>query len=168
MAQRGRRWLPIVVGVLVVLAMVGIAAVVVTVSWFQQNVEITRGGSPESASSRFDDIKKRFPDQRPILEFVEDERRPRLVPGIESRKNPGTVSELHVLAWDPDENALATLTIPLWLLRLKSGPIEFGEYVSGWDDERIRIDVEDLERYGPGIVFEVQRGSGERVLLSAQ
>jgi hypothetical protein len=32
----------------------------------------------------------------------------------------------------------------------------------------VRLDVDDLERYGPGIVFEFERGSGERVLLSAQ
>jgi hypothetical protein len=141
--------------------------VVVSVSWFQQNVQITRGTSRESAASRFDEAKRRFADQRPVVEF-DDRQRPRFVQGIESRKNPGTVSEVHVLAWDPGEGAVATVTIPLWLLRLKSGPIEFGEYVSGFDDSGVRLEVEDLERYGPGIVFEYERGSGERVLLSAQ
>jgi hypothetical protein len=167
MAKGARGWAPIVVGIAVVVAMVGIAAVVVSVSWFQQNVQVSRDTTRESADTRFADARRRFPDQRPVLEF-DDDRRPRFVKGIESRKNPGTVSELHVLAWDPDERAMATITVPLWLLRLKSGPIEFGEYVSGFDDNGVRLEVDDLERYGPGIVFEYRRGSGERVLLSAQ
>jgi hypothetical protein len=56
----------------------------------------------------------------------------------------------------------------MWLLRLKSGPIEFGTYVSGLDDHGVRLEVADLERYGPGVLFDLTRPSGERVLLSAQ
>ena len=104
--------------------------------------------------------KSRFADPRPVVEF-DDQRRPRYVEGIATRKNAGTVTTVHVLAWDPDEHALASVALPMWLLRLKSGPIEFGTYVSGLDDHGVRLEVADLERYGPGVLFDVTAPSGE-------
>ena len=92
------------------------------------------------------------------------ERRPHYVEGIAARKNPGTVTTVHVLAWDPDERALASVALPMWLLRLKSGPIEFGTYVSGFDDHGVRLEVADLERYGPGVLFDL---TGRRASASS-
>ena len=167
MAKSARRWLPIVAGVAVLVVFIGIGAIALSVAYFSENTTIERDIETTRANAAFEAAKGRFADPRPVVEF-DEQRRPRYVEGIASRKNPGTVTTVHVMAWDPDERALATVALPMWLLRLKSGPIEFGTYVSGLDDHGVRLEVADLERYGPGVLFDVTSPSGERVLLSAQ
>jgi hypothetical protein len=167
MATTKRRWVPIVAGIAVLLVFLGIGAAVVSVSWFRENVHVTRDTDEVAARQAFDERRRQFPDARPVL-HIGDDRRPSYTPGIESRRNPGAVSAVHVMAWDANERALATATLPLWLLRMKSGPIVFGEYVAGFDDHGVRLSPEDLERYGPGVVFEFESARGNRVLLTAQ
>jgi hypothetical protein len=162
-----RRWLPIVAGIAVLLVFVGIAAIAVSVAYFSEHATVSRGVTSGDADAAFAKAKAAFADSRPVVEFDGDGR-PRYVEGIASRKNPGTVTTVHVMVWDPDERALATVALPMWLLRLKSGPIEFGAYVEGLDDGGVHLEVADLERYGPGVLFDYARPSGERVLLSAQ
>lgn len=167
MATTSRRWLPIVAGIAVLVVFIGIGAIAISVAYFNEHTTMERGIDRGRADSAFAEAKGRFADPRPVLEF-DDQRRPHYVEGIAARKNPGTVTTVHVLAWDPEERALASVALPMWLLRLKSGPIEFGTYVSGLDDHGVRLEVADLERYGPGVLFDLTRPSGERVLLSAQ
>lgn len=162
-----RRWLPIAAGIAVLVVFLGIGAIAISVAYFSEHTTVERDVASTEAAAAFDQAKRRFADVRPVVEF-DDHRKPRYVEGIATRNNPGTVTTVHVLAWDPDEHALATVVLPMWLLRLKSGPIEFGTYVSGLDDHGVRLEVADLERYGPGILFDFTAASGERVLLSAQ
>lgn len=167
MATTTRRWLPIVAGIAVLVVFIGIGAIAISVAYFSEHTTIERGIDTARAEATFAAAVGRFADTRPVVEF-DEQRRPRYVEGIASRKNPGTVTSVHVLAWDPAERALAAVALPMWLLRLKAGPIEFGTYVAGLDDHGVRLEVADLERYGPGVLFDVTTRSGERVLLSAQ
>lgn len=166
-SSQKRKWLPIVAGVAVLFVFLGIGVAVVSISWFRDNVVVSRGTTRDAAQQAFDARRREFPDPRPVLEFGVD-KKPSYVAGIESRRNPGSVSALHVLAWDADEHALATVTLPMWLLRMKSGPIVFGEYVSGLDDHGVRLTPADLEKYGPGVVLEFETPDGNRVLLTAR
>lgn len=161
-----RRWLPIVAGIAVLLAFIGIGAMVVSVSWLQDNAEVTRDVSAATAEAAFSAEARTFPDPRPVVEFGAD-RRPRMTGGIADRSNPGSVTMLHVLAWDAGEGTLARVALPMWFIRLKSGPIEFGAYAGGIDDLGVRLDVSDIDRYGPGVLFDYASPSGDRVLLSA-
>ena len=167
MAKTTRRWLPIVAGVAVLLVFLAIGAIAVSVAYFNEYATLEREVDTARAGGAFDQATRQFPDPRPVVEF-DDERRPRYVDDIASRKNPGTVTSVHVLAWDPDERALASIALPMWLLRLKSGPIQFGTYLNGLDDHGVHLEVADIERYGPGVLFDFTASSGERVLLSAQ
>lgn len=166
-SSQKRKWLPIVAGVAVLFVFLGIGVAVVSVLWFRDNVVVSRGTSREAAQQAFDERRREFPDPRPVLTFGAD-RKPSYAAGLETRKNPGTISALHMLAWDADDRALATITLPMWLLRMKSGPIVFGEYVSGLDDHGVRLTPADLEKYGPGVVLEFETPDGNRVLLTAK
>jgi len=167
MAGSTRRWLPIAAGVAVLLVFIAIGAIAVSVAYFSEHTTVERGIDEARAAAVFEEAMRRFPDPRPVIAF-DDDRKPHYVDGIAGRKNPGNVTTVHVTAWDPGERALATVALPMWLLRLKSGPIEFGTYVSGLDDHGVRLEVADLERYGPGVLFDFRARSGERVLISAQ
>jgi hypothetical protein len=167
MATTKRRW-PYVLAGLAVFCVVAVIALAVVGSMFlRDNVQVSRGTGRDSAETAFETARRQFPDPRPLLVLGEG-RRLAFSPGIESRRNPGTVASLHILAWDAGEDALATVTVPMWLLRMKSGPIVIGEYVSGMQHDGLRLEPKDLDRYGPGVVLEFEAPDGNRVLLTAQ
>ena len=63
---------------------------------------------------------------------------------------------------------MVRVDVPFWLLRLKSGPISFSSYADGFDDRRVKLSVEDIERRGPGIVLDLVEANEGRVLIWAE
>ena len=161
-----RRWIPIVLGIVFLVFVLGVGAVIFTVAWFRQNLQVTEV-SATKASEEFDAIRARFAGQRPLLEMRDGE--PAYV--AEREKEPRSnvqVTTLHLMAWDEDEEHLVRFALPFWLLRMKSGPIGFSSYASGVD--RVSLRPEDIERHGPGLILDVSeehRGRG-RVLIWAE
>jgi len=161
-----RRWLPIVLGIVFLLFVLAVGAVIFSVAWFRQNLQVTEV-SATNAEQAFDAVRARFPGQRPLLEMRDGE--PEYV--AERKDEPRSnvqLTTLHLMAWDADDEELVTFSLPFWLLRIKSGPIGFSSYASGID--RVNLRPEDIERHGPGLILNVSedsRGRG-RVLIWAE
>jgi hypothetical protein len=165
--KKRRSWLWILFGVVVVIVFLGIGAIIATTAWVQQNLSVNERTEAD-AEREFDAVRARYASRPPLLDLrngqpVYTAGSPPAVPA-----SAAPVDRLHVLAWDPDEGQLASFSIPFWLLRLKSGPIEFSSYASGMDDAGVDLRPEDIERYGPGIILDTTSRSGERVLLWTQ
>lgn len=161
-----RRWVVIVFGVFIVVVFVGIGAIIAVTAWFQQNLEMKTLTSTE-AETEFDTVRKRFGGRAPLLEL----RNGRPAYNVERASVPQSgarLQTLHVLAFEPDKRHLARVSLPFWLLRLKSDPIRFGAYASGLDDEGVDLRPEDVEKYGPGIILDTVTPNGERFLLWAE
>jgi hypothetical protein len=167
MSKKRRTWPWIVLGVCILLVFIGIGAVIATTAWVQQNLTVTET-SEGGAQKEFDVVKARFASRPPLLEFRDG--RPVLTGGTAppAPSDAGLVEHLYVLAWDPDEGRLANVSVPFWLLRLKSGPIRFSSYAAGWDDDGVKLTAEDIQKHGPGIILDMTSPRGERVLLWAQ
>lgn len=161
-----RRWIPIVIGIVFLVFVLGVGAVVFSVAWFRQHLTVTET-SETTAAREFDAVRAKFPGQRPLLEMRDG--RPQYV---EERRNepPSTsrITTLHLIAWDDEDGQLATFALPFWLLRMKSGPISFSSYASGFDDKGVSIRPEDIERHGPGLVLDFSEGRRGRVLVWAE
>jgi hypothetical protein len=158
-----RRWIPIVLGVLVLLGVLAIGGIVFTVAFFRQNMTMTPM-SAETADREFAEVRARFPGQQPLVEMVD--RRPQYVP----ERAAGAASSvplktMHIIAWDDDEGQLVTFSLPFWLLRLKSGPIQLSAYSQGWDDRGVSFSVEDLEKHGPGLLLDLSEAREGRVMI---
>jgi hypothetical protein len=153
-------------GLSVLLEVTAIGALLAVTAWVQQNVEVTPRSESE-AEREFAAVRSRFGERKPLLELVDGR------PAFSSEHSTATRDEnrrlntLHVLAWDADEERLASLGIPFWLLHLKSDPIRFSAYASGFDDRGVTLRPEDIERYGPGIVLDTTIPKGGRILLWA-
>jgi hypothetical protein len=147
-----RKWIPIAIGVIVLLFFIAVGAVIVTVSYARDHLQVSPT-SEADAMRAFDEMHAKFPGPA-LIEIKDGEPEP-----VADRTNaPASKAELttlHVLAWDPDEEHLVRVDIPFWLLRLKSGPINFSSYAAGFRTDRVRLTVEDIERHGPGIVVDV-------------
>ena len=157
------RWAQVLIGVAIVGVFLAIGAIIAVTAYFSQNVVVNTSNARE-ADDEFEKIRQRFKGQLPLVELRD---------GAAVRSNPrtnaggGQLSTLHILAWDSDEEKLAAVNVPWWVIRLKSGPIRFSSYSTGFDDEGVRLTPEDIERGGPGIILEATGRRGERVLLWA-
>src|SRR5262245_12018239 len=130
--KKKNTWIWVVVGVFVFLAVLFVGSIVGIVVFFRQSLDVTENISASNASSEFDAVYSKFPGQQPLIQLVDGH--PQLV--AERAAQPGsgtTLSTLHVLAFDDDEEHLARLSLPWWLLRMKSGPIRLSAYQQGWD-----------------------------------
>lgn len=162
-----RRWPYIVLGVAVLLVFVGIGAIIASIAWFQENMQV-EDSTDRDAQTEFDSVRQKFGGREPLLELHNGV--PRYTKARESsRATPAEpLSRLNILVWDPDDERLARIALPFWLLRMKSDPIQFSAYASGLDEEGVELRPEDIEQYGPGIILDTRTPSGERVLLWAQ
>ena len=161
-----RRWLPIVLGIVFLVFVLGVGAVLFSVAWFRQALQVTAVSQIE-AGREFDAIRAKFSGQRPLLEMRDGE--PAFV--AERKDEPRStaqITRLHLMAWDDDDQQLVTFSLPFWLLRMKSGPIGFSSYASGMD--RVSISPEDIERHGPGLILDASENDRQRgrVLIWAE
>ena len=72
------------------------------------------------------------------------------------------------MAFDPDDEKVVRMEIPFWLLRLKAGGTRFSVGGSDVDLKKLRLTVEDLERFGPTLIVDHTGHDGSRVLVWSQ
>jgi len=161
-----RSWIPIVIGIFVLFAVVAAGAMVLTAMWFRQNMSVTRSNE-DAATQQFEDVRRRFPGQEPLIQLVDG--RPQSAADRVSEAVPrAPLTSVHVIAYDRDEGNTVTFSLPFWLLRMKSGPIRISAYQQGWDDRGVSFRVEDIETHGPGIIVDITEPNEGRVLIWAE
>jgi hypothetical protein len=161
--KRKLTWLWIILGILFMLFVAGVAAVFIGFSYLRQNVSVARDISDADANREFDAVLAKFPGQQPLIRLV-DGRHQLVV----DRANPSPdkrLTTLHLIAFDEDDGEMARISLPFWLLRMKSGPIDLTDDFRGWSDRGASFTIEDLEKAGPGIVMDVTQPRDGRVLV---
>jgi hypothetical protein len=156
------RTLTIVVGLVILLAVLGLGSAV----WlFTQSVDVGKADEVVAAQE-FDRVRARFPGVTPVLEISDGE--PALARKPPDRQTGKRLTTLHVLHWDPDDDKFARVDLPFWLIRLKSGPIEIVSNNNAISHGELGITVEELERFGPTLVADHVGESGDRLLIWTQ
>lgn len=164
--KKKRSWIPIVIGVLVLIGFIAVGAIFVTISWFRQNL-VTADATEVTATQQFDEVRAKYPGQQPLIRLVDGQ--PQYDPDRASQSTTQTtLTTLHVLAFDRDKGKVVTFSLPFWLLRMKSGPIRISAYQQGWDDRGVSFKVEDIEKHGPGIIVDATERRQGRVLVWAE
>lgn len=162
--KKKRTWLWIVLGVLAFCVIVAIGGIVLMAAFVRQNVSISNMDAG-AADNEFDAVRARFAGQQALIQIVDG--RPQLVERTTGGTAP-SIKTMHIVAWDDDEEKLVRVSVPFWLLRLQSGPIRLNSYADGWDDRRVNIRVEDIERHGPGLLLDANDPSEGRVIIWAE
>lgn len=84
---------------------------------------------------------------------------------------PGPAHELNVLVYEPDDEKLVSVCLPMWLARKiakqEAGDIDGGDEAAEHVRERLghRLRLEDLEKAGLGTLLEVEDDDGSQVLV---
>jgi hypothetical protein len=163
-----RRWLPIVLGVLLVLVL-GIGGLIGSCAYMvRRQVQVTARTSVAEYDREANAILRRFPGV-PVL--VEDgPSGPALSQEALAirQKRPPTrpLRNLHVLVFSTNENKLVRLSLPFWLLRLAPDG-HTGIDVNDVDLDKLRLSVDDIESAGPGPLL-VRRAKDAHVLVWAE
>jgi len=161
-----KTWIWIVVAVLGLCTMALFAVAGLGIYFVTSHISTDRTSSSE-AFRRFDQIRSKFEEQRPLFE-LDHRQEPRMTRTLselpDARERP---TELMILAWDPDDERMSSIKLPLWMLRLGRNNIEI-QHDGGFDLNALDLDVEQLERVGSLLVFDFRTPDGERVLVWTQ
>ncbi|HOC16950.1 MAG TPA: hypothetical protein PKK95_01720 [Vicinamibacterales bacterium] len=163
-----RNWIPIVVGIVIFVAIVGIGLIAGAIYLFSRQVEFqtveTAHGEQE-----FRKLQAGFEGQTPFIELTGDGEfdEARAVVHRELAKGTtGEVSTVHIRVWSPEEGKLISLDLPFWMVRLMgSKPINFETGEGGFNRVSLRVTPEELERRGPGLIMNHTAPRGESVLV---
>jgi hypothetical protein len=150
----------VVAGVLVCLVTVAGAGI-----YFMSKRVHAERASPVEALSSFDQVTKAFETRQPLFELTSDHE-PRLRIPLESLPTSATpATDLWVQAWNPEEQRLVRLSLPLWLLRFGDHKMRVFHGDGGVSLRDLSLDADELARVGSAIVLDYRRPSGVRILL---
>jgi hypothetical protein len=165
MAGKVKTWVWIVVGVVVlgILGVIGMAAAGLYFVKSHVNVQAT---TIAAATADFQAVRQRFTGQRPLVEL--DERGNFLHANTERPAGTVAPKSLNIMAFEPRDERVIRMDLPFWMLRLKMRGSRFDVGGGNVDLAKLRLTVEDLERYGPTLILDHKDSDGSRVLVWSQ
>lgn len=158
-----KTWVSVLVAGLIVIVVLAIAFVGGTAFFFYRHIDARFTGQ-EGADQTFERTRARFSGQQPLIELRADDE------PIVHREHLGPrrdVQALHALVYNEDTGKLTHVDVPGWLIRVMSagGHIRIANLDVLDGDERTRLNLDDLERHGPGLVLDLRRQRGSQVLI---
>jgi hypothetical protein len=165
MAGTVKTWVWVVIGVVVVgiLGVIGMAAAGL---WFVKSHVDIRPTTTASASADFQTIRARFVNQRPLIEL--DDRGNFLHANTDRPAGTVQPTSLNIMAFDSKDERVVRMDLPFWMLRLKMRGSRFDVGGGNVDLAKLRLTVEDLERFGPTLIVDHRGSDGSRVLIWSQ
>ena len=149
---------------------IGIVALVIVagagVYFVTQHIQTERRSTPD-AMGAFENVRRSFRDAQPIYELDSSEQ-PRAVRSLaEMPTSPTRPESLAILAWNPEDERLVRVSLPFWVLRFGRHKLDI-DRAEGFDLSALELDVPELERIGPALVFDFRNHEGVRVLVWTQ
>jgi len=165
MAGKIKTWIWVIVGI-AVFGILGVIAMAAAGLYYVKNHVDIRSTTVAAVTEDFQSVRKRFATQKPLIEL--DEHGTFLRANADRPNGTQRPQTLNVMAFDPHDEKVIRMELPFWMLRLKSGGGRFDLGRSNVDLARMRITVEDLERYGPILILDQKDTDGSRVLVWSQ
>ena len=145
----------------VVLVVVGFIALAGTGTYYFLRHLKTAAASEADSTRDADAIRARFKGRPPMIEVVNlqsGDLRIQRVAHPEGRR----ADTMHVLTWNAADGEMLQTDVPLWLMRFSS--LNVLSHL-GIAPSKFRLTVEDLKRFGPGIVVDHRKPGQNQVLI---
>ena len=156
MARKRSTILMVIIGIVVCIVVVGVGSV----TWLYLSVFDSVDADEAVAARSLEEARARFGGQQPIVELRDDRiTLLREAPDVASTRD---LQNVRVLTWNAEEGTLTTLTLPLWLLRLRDSGVDVSIAADG---TRLTMTMDEVERYGPALVLDHVEEDGSRVLV---
>jgi len=158
-------WVCIIVGI-VTLGILGVVTLAAAGLWFVRSHVNVQPTTVAAATTDFQTIRERFANQKPLIELDDHGN---FVHANTDRPNGTKRPEsLNVMAFDAREEHVVRVEIPFWMLRLKTRGTLIDVGSGNIDLQKLRLTVEDLERFGPTLIVDHKDMNGSRVLVWSQ
>jgi len=165
MAASRKTWLWILIAV-IGLCVVGMIAIAGFGLYFVSHHVQTAHVSSGDAFKAFDDARAMFKNDKPVYDMDKLDQ-PREVRPLSAMPTSPTKADLvWVLAWNPERERMVRVSMPFWVLRLGKQKIDISS--GGFNFNRLQLDLNELQRVGPVLLFDMRTSSGERVLIWTQ
>jgi len=160
----GRKWIPIVIGVILLIVVAGITLVGSIAYMVSQRVQVQQM-SAKSGLAEFQQIREKFAGQKPYIDLGPDGDTPSINRDLEkSTRTP--LSTIHLRVYVPRERRLVSVDLPFWMMRMMGDkPIHFRSSEGGFGGLSLTVNAADLERRGPGLVLDRGRPGHEQVVI---
>lgn len=160
-----RRWVRIVLWVVAIgVALSVLVGGSLAVMIYRQTTFTT--SERADADREFDRARAQLPSRPPLVEVLS----PGPMPNVRIHRAPDSaprqnVEEFQVLAYDARNKRLVRSRVPTWFMRFSSGDIASH---LGLPVQNFAITLEDVERYGKGIIVDFSPPGGGRLLVWTQ
>ena len=165
-----KTWVSILVAAVAVVGVLCLVVVGGSVYWVYQHVR-REPSSAESANAQFARARARFAGQSALVEMKAGAD-PVVRDVADSSAAHAEVTSVHLLIYSASEEEIVQASFPFWVDRLAPPGSRFGISVIDSDDfkQRVRMTPADIERRGPGLIFESTDipVTGARLLLWAE
>ena len=165
--SRKQTWVIVLVSIAALAVFGTLVLIGLGVYVFTNNVDI-EDVTPETAGLSFQEARAHFIEDEPLIRLTRENGKVRAEVLRRDRPSVARPESLHVMVWDPSEERLVRVRIPLWLLRLGDNTtVDFSE-ADGDIVGDLDLTLEDIDHHGPGLVLDYQDADRERVLLWTQ
>lgn len=158
-------WVWIIIGI-VTLGILGVVTLAAAGLWFVRSHVNVQPMTVAAATTDFQTIREGFANQKPLIEL--DERGNFVHANTDRPNGTKRPESLNVMAFDAREDHVVRVEIPFWMLRLKTRGTLVDVGSGNIDLQKLRLTVEDLERFGPTLIVDHKDMNGSRVLVWSQ
>jgi hypothetical protein len=166
-AGKVKTWIWVVLGVIIACVVTAVAVAGSAFYFLSKRFE-THTATSATANREFDSAKARFSGRKPLVELDRDGAVTRANTAEAGSADTRVPEQVIVMAFDPDQERIVRVTLPFWLLRLKSRHASINFNGKKMDLEDLKLTVADLERYGPTLIIDQTSPDGTRVLVWSQ
>jgi len=166
-------WVWVVVGIVGLFVLVCVLLIGSGIYMFRQHVQ-TETASTQDVQDEFEQARKRFAGQQPLVEIRASDRQVLVHKPPEEAERRTNLQSIRVLAYDPRQGRLVRVDVPVWLARMvmsDRGGSGRRRITIGGDNIEFdagNLTFEDVERHGPGLIVDVDDGQGSQVLVWAE
>jgi hypothetical protein len=150
----------VLLAIVALVAMCGIVVVGLAIWFFTSALESVPADEAQATRS-FAEVRAKFANRTPLFELTD--HGPVLADETGAKTAAGQIESVRVIAWNADEQKLATVSLPFWMLRMTDGPINVS--ASSPASTRLTVTADELERYGPTLLIDAEEEDGSRVLI---
>ena len=158
-------WAWVVIAI-VTLGVLGIITLAAAGLWFVRSHVNVQPTTVAAATSDFQTIRERFANQKPLIEL--DDHGNFVHANTDRPDGTKRPESLNIMAFDARQEHVVRIDIPFWMLRLKARGTLVDVGSGNIDLQKLRLTVEDLERYGPTLIVDHHDVDGSRVLVWSQ
>jgi len=165
MASKVKTWVWVVIAI-VAAGIIGVIALAAAGLWFVRSHVNVQPSTVAAATTDLQAIRDRFASQKPLIEL--DDRGNFVHANTDRPSSTQRPESLNIIAFDARDERVVRIEVPFWLLRLKSRGTLVDVGSSNIDLQKLRLTVEDLERYGPTLIVDHRDANGSRVVVWSQ